>query len=186
VTARTLVLALALLPACRQEMYDQPKVPPLRPDGFFADGLSARLPPRGTVSRTPGAPERATGLLSDGTPVRELPLPLSPSLLRRGRERYGIFCAPCHDRAGTGRGMIVERGFKAPPSFHLDRLREAPLGRFFEVITNGFGEMSPYASVIPPDDRWAIAAHVRVLQLSQHAAIESLPEGDRRRVEEGR
>jgi len=180
------LLALALLPACRQEMYDQPKVPPFRPDGFFADGLSARAPPRGTVSRTPEAPERASGQLADGKPVRELPVPLTASLLRRGRERYGIFCAPCHDRAGTGRGMIVERGFKAPPSFHIDQLREAPLGRLFEVITNGFGEMSPYASVIPVDDRWAIAAHLRVLQLSQHVPVAGLPEDDRRRVQEGR
>src|SRR5262249_49768065 len=102
--------------------------------------------------------------------------------LERGRERFDVFCSPCHGRTGDGRGMIVRRGLKAPPSYHIDRLRAQPVGYFFDVATNGFGEMSGYASQVPPADRWAIVAYIRALQLSQHAPVADLPETDRRAI----
>jgi hypothetical protein len=111
----------------------------------------------------------------DGTLVDTLPVPFTRSLLERGRERYDIYCAPCHDRTGGGQGMIVRRGFRRPPPLHLERLREAPIGHFFDVMSNGIGVMMDYAAQVGPRDRWAIAAYIRVLQLSQHAALADVP-----------
>jgi mono/diheme cytochrome c family protein len=115
--------------------------------------------------------------------VKDPPVPITRALLTRGRDRYNIFCSPCHSRIGDGRGMVVERGFRPPPSFHIDRLREAPAGQYFDAITNGFGAMPSYASRIPVPDRWAIVAYVRALQLSQRASPADVPAADRGALE---
>ena len=164
-------------------MHDQPRLKPLRESAFFGDGSGARPLPAHTVSRGNLRADTVfhTGKWPDGQFAAELPreTPLSRELLLRGRERYDIFCAPCHDAAGTGRGMVVRRGFKQPPSYHIDRLRALPLGYYVDVMTNGFGAMSSYASQIPPADRWAIAAYVRALQASQYSPAADLAAADR-------
>ncbi|HEX9115694.1 MAG TPA: cytochrome c, partial [Anaerolineae bacterium] len=104
-----------------------------------------------------------------------MPFPVTREVLERGRERFNIYCAPCHSRTGDGNGMIVQRGYRRPPSYHIDRLRQAPLGHFFDVITNGFGAMPDYAAQVPPADRWAIIAYIRALQLSQAAPASLMP-----------
>ena len=123
------------------------------------------------------------GVGDDGGFAATLPLPLTRELVERGRERYDIFCSPCHGRTGDGLGMIVQRGFKRPSSFHEERLRAMPYGYFFDVITNGFGQMSSYASMVPVEDRWAIAAYMRVLQASRRVAVDELSDADRQRLE---
>ncbi len=184
-TDRTVVaLALAaLLAGCRQDMHDQPKYRPLRPSAFFQDGRSARPLIPGTVAHGQLG-EDATYLTgkSEGQYLTEVPLPATDHLLRRGRERFDIYCSPCHDRAGTGNGMIVQRGFRRPPSLHIDRLRQVPDGYLFEVISQGFGVMPAYAAQIPVDDRWAVAAYVRALQLSQNATLADVPARERARL----
>ena len=169
---------------CRQDMYDQPRYEPLEASELFRDGTSARLPPKGTVPRGDPRVDRAThsGIDVDGQLVQVSPLPVDEALLGRGRERYGIYCTPCHGQVGDGRGMIVLRGFKPPPTFHQDRLRGQPPGYFVDVITNGFGVMPSYAHVVAPGDRWAIAAYVSALQLSQNARIQDLPPEDAAQV----
>jgi len=166
-------------------MFNQPKVKPLAQSDFFEDGMAARPPIDGTVARGELRADRVfyTGIGPDGTFVPALPVPLTRALLLRGRERFDIFCSPCHSRVGDGRGMIVERGFKEPPSFHIDRLRAQPIGYFFDVMTSGFGQMSGYAAQVPASDRWAIAAYIRALQLSQHAPLSEVPARDRRAIE---
>ncbi len=175
--ARTVLLAaLVLAAACRQEMYNQPRYKPLGKSDFFADGRNARPPVEGTVAR--GMLRADTRLYAGkegNTLVGVFPLPVTRALLDRGRQRYEIFCAPCHDRTGGGNGMVVQRGYRPPPSFHIDRLRQRPVGHFFDVITNGVGAMPDYASQIPPEDRWAIVAYVRALQLSQGAPLSLVP-----------
>ena len=180
------VLALCLAAAsCRQGMFDQPKVKPLAESDFFEDRSGARAPVEGTVARGELRADRVfyTAIGPDGKFVATLPVPLTRALLRRGQERFDIFCSPCHGRVGDGRGMIVERGFKQPSSYHIDRLRAQPIGYFFDVITNGFGQMSGYASQVPPADRWAIASYIRALQLSQHAPLQQVPQRDRAEIE---
>lgn len=181
--ARRLGLAAAALLAlsgagCRQGMYDQPKERPLASSEFFRDGLASRVPPAGTVARGWLREDRAlhAGIGPDGKFVTELPAAVTfdRALLERGRQRFDVFCSPCHGRQGNGLGMIVQRGFKQPVSFHVDRLRAQPLGYFFDVMTNGFNEMSSYASQVPVEDRWAIAAYVRALQLSRNAPASEL------------
>ena len=125
----------------------------------------------------------STGLEADSTYAVRSPLPLSMQSLARGRQRYEIYCTPCHDRVGTGRGMVVQRGYKQPPSYHIDRLRNAPLGYLFDVMTNGFGVMPSYAVQVPPADRWAIAAYIRALQLSQYAPPATLSDADRKALQ---
>jgi mono/diheme cytochrome c family protein len=177
-----LVGALALLaPACRQDMHDAPKYEPLEASAFFPDGRASRHPVEGTVARGQLArdPALLTGIGADGNPVSRIPLTVDRALLERGRERFDIFCSPCHGRLGDGQGMIVRRGYKQPQSFHVERLRTSPVGYFFDVQTNGFGQMPSYASLVSPEDRWAIAAYVRVLQFSQHARLAALTEADR-------
>jgi mono/diheme cytochrome c family protein len=161
-------------------MYNQPKATPLGESDFFGDGRSARGPVPGTVARGQLAEDRAyaAGIGPDGKFVGRIPVPVDRALLMRGRERFDIFCAPCHDRTGSGQGMIVQRGYKRPPSLHEDRLRNQPIGYFFDVMTNGFTEMPAYASQIPRADRWAIASYIRALQFSQHAPLASLPAED--------
>lgn len=165
-------------------MHNQNKIEPYEKSTFFADGAGSRPIPPGTVPRG-GLREGVfySGLGAGLMPVAELPMELTPGLLKQGKERYGIFCTPCHDRAGTGRGMIVRRGFRQPTSFHSDRLRNVPVGYFFNVMTEGFGVMPSYASQIPAKDRWAIAAYVRALQYSQSAHLAELTAAERKTVE---
>lgn len=180
-----LVLVAAAGPGCRQDMHDQPKLKPLRPSAFFADGRGARPAIEGTVARgTLPRDEVVTTGKVGGERVREAPVTVTPALLARGRAQYDAFCSVCHDRVGTGRGMIVQRGFRQPTSFHTDRLRAETDGYFFEVITNGFGVMPKYAQQITPGDRWAIVAYVRALQLSQHATLADVPPDARARLQE--
>jgi mono/diheme cytochrome c family protein len=120
---------------------------------------------------------------SGGNDVSALPVPLTAELLRRGQERYGIHCAVCHDRVGNGNGMIVQRGFRPPASFHIQRLRDAPIGHFYDVMSTGFGAMADFSAQITPEDRWAIAAYIRALQLSQHASLVDLPPEQRQKLE---
>jgi len=168
--------AVVWLGACRQDMFDQPRTRPLRRSEFFSDGRSARPPVAGTVARGElrDDPHLYTGRVN-GALVTTFPIPVSGEVLERGRGRYNIFCAPCHDRVGNGNGMIVRRGFRAPPSFHIDRLRAAPVGHYFDVISNGFGAMPDYAAQIPAHDRWAVIAYIRALQLSQRATPADVP-----------
>ncbi|GAB4237374.1 MAG: hypothetical protein Kow00109_11320 [Acidobacteriota bacterium] len=170
--------------SCRLDMHDQPRYESYEASDFFEDGSAGRIPPRGTVAQGELFADELlyTGKLN-GQDADVLPFPVTRELLDRGQERFNIFCSPCHDRAGTGHGIIVERGMKQPPSLHILRLREAPIGHFFDVITNGYGEMFSYASRIPPRDRWAIAAYIRALQLSQNAATDELTPADLRRLE---
>jgi mono/diheme cytochrome c family protein len=185
-----LVAIIALTAAgCRQDMYNQPKTKPFSATEFFANGTSARAVPLHTVEYH-GAPSDDafnTGL-DHGILVTYLPAPLKVTreLLQRGRERYDIYCAVCHGITGAGDSEVVRRGFPAPPTYHSDRLRNAPLGHFYDVITNGYGVMYSYASRIEPQDRWAIAAYVRALQLSQHARPEDLPPNEESKLQEAR
>ena len=180
------LVALALLPAlgCRQDMHDQPRFEPLESSDFFKDGRSARPYIRGTVARGGLRQDdhlyrgRVGGELAD-----TIPFSVTRQTLERGQERFDIFCAPCHGRLGNGQGMIVQRGFRPPPSFHEDRLRDMPVGHFFDVITNGFGTMKDYASRVTVYDRWAIAAYIRALQLSQNATLDDVPTAERQRLE---
>lgn len=179
------VSALALA-SCRQsiDMYNQPRVKPYRASAFFEDGSSARPPVAGTVARGFLNEDAAfyRGMGPDGKFVAESPVPITRALVLRGRERFDIYCSPCHGRTGEGDGMVVRRGFKRPPSLHVDRLRAERAGYFFDVVTNGFGEMNGYAAQVPPGDRWAIAAYVRALQLSRHAPAALLADADRKEL----
>ncbi len=180
-------LALAALAAagCRQDMHDAPRYKPLAESTFFADGSAARPLPAGTVARGFLRDDKLfhTGRTADGAMATAPPMPVTRELLLRGRERYDIFCSPCHGALGDGRGMVVRRGFKQPSSFHVDRLRNVPIGYFFYNITNGFGVMSSYATQIPPEDRWAISVYLRALQRSQHLEAASLSPEDRARLD---
>jgi mono/diheme cytochrome c family protein len=175
--------ALFAVGGCRQEMHDQPRVEPLEASDFWPDGRASRAPVPGTVARGSLWEDDLlhTGRLG-GQPAAAFPFPATVEVLERGRERYDIFCSPCHDRLGTGQGMVVRRGFPAAASFHIDRLRQAAPGYYFDVITRGFGRMPPYAPQIPPRDRWAIVAYVRALQLSQGATIDEVPAAERERL----
>jgi len=161
-------------------MHNQPKGKPLTKRDFFADGQSSRPLPAGTVPRGYLREDTAyyAGSVGDQF-VADFPMPVTRQVLARGQERFNIFCAPCHSRVGDGHGMIVRRGYKQPPSFHEQRLRDEPPGYFFDVMTNGFSTMPSYASQIPPEDRWAIAAYVRALQLSQSQHLADLTAADR-------
>jgi mono/diheme cytochrome c family protein len=174
------VVGLLVLSACRQDMHDQPKYVPLRESTFFADGRSARPPVAGTVAREQLHEDTLlyTGKV-DGAPAEMFPFAVDENVMARGQERYDIFCSPCHGRTGAGDGMVVQRGYRPPPTLHADRLRLAPAGHFFDVMTNGFGAMPDYAAQIKAEDRWAIAAYIRALQLSEHATIADVP-ADRR------
>jgi hypothetical protein len=162
------------------------RVKPMEPSTFFADGLSSRRPVPGTVARDPlqdgTSSERGAGHAQEkhshehhAAESQELPMPLTRGLLTRGQLQYNIHCAVCHGYTGYGDGMIVQRGFTPPPSFHIDRLRSAPPSHYVDVIRNGYGAMYSYAERVAPDDRWAITAYIKALQLSQHAPAEMLP-----------
>jgi hypothetical protein len=162
----------------RQDMANQPKYRPQTPSEFFADGRSERPLIDNTVARG--------SLANDDLIVPKdsnaFPLPVNEALLERGEARYKIYCTPCHGLQGDGNGMIVDRGMKRPPSYHIDRLRQSPNGYYFDVITNGFGSMYSYSAQIPPKDRWAIIAYVRALQLSRSVKASDLPESIRAKV----
>jgi mono/diheme cytochrome c family protein len=177
-------LALATLAGCRLDMHVQPRYEPLRESRFFADGRASRHPPEGTVARGQLRDDELlyTGLVN-GVPSQEFPFPITREVLERGRQSYDVFCAPCHDRTGGGDGMIVQRGYRRPPSMHIDRLRAAPPGYHFDVMTSGFGAMPEYRSQISARDRWSIAAYIRALQLSQHATIADVPAEHRQGLE---
>jgi hypothetical protein len=150
--------ALAILCAvgCRQDMHNQPKYRPLRASAFFADGSSARPLVEGTIPRGTLQADTAffTGKARGGVLVKELPFPVTQEVLDRGQERFDIFCSPCHDRTGSGNGVVVQRGYRQAASFHIDRLRQVEIGHFFDVMTNGFGVMPDYRAQITPRDRW--------------------------------
>jgi hypothetical protein len=174
------LVAVLALAGCRQDMHDQPKYKPLAESNFFPDLRSARAPVDGTVAR--GQLHEDTYFYTgkfENTPGDYMPFPVTEDVLKRGQERFNIFCSPCHSRLGDGNGMIVQRGYRQPPSYHIERLRKAPLGYFFDVMTNGFGAMPDYASQIPPRDRWCIVAYIRALQLSQGAAATDVPAGQK-------
>lgn len=182
-----LAAAACLLAAgCRQNMHNQHKVKPLGPSTFFVDGQGARPIPAHTVARGDLREGVAfTGLGPDNKPAAQLPpeIPLTRELLVRGEQRFNIYCSPCHGRLGDGNGMIVQRGYKRPTSYHIERLRAAPIGYFFNVITEGYGVMPTYAPQIPVHDRWAIAAYIRALQYSRTAKLAELPPGGQQRVQ---
>jgi mono/diheme cytochrome c family protein len=170
------LLAACLVSACRQDMHDAPRYEPLEASTFFADGRSSRTPIANTVARGQLRQDRHLyeGVV-DGKPAETLPMAVTPQVMARGRERFNVFCSPCHGGLGAGDGMIVERGFRKPPSYHEDRLRNAPVGYFFDVMTHGFGAMQDYSAQLPVADRWAIAAYIRALQFSQRATVDDVP-----------
>ena len=179
------VIGLLLSVGCRQDMHDQPRYEAFEASDFFEDGRASRPLVEGTVAQGQLQLDEAfyTGKVN-GELIGTLPVPLTRQLLARGQERFDIYCSPCHDRAGSGQGIVVRRGFRRPPSFHIDRLREVPIGHFFEVITKGFGAMMDYAVHVTPHDRWAIAAYIRALQLSQYATLDDVPTAERQRLQE--
>ncbi len=164
-------------------MYEQPRHNPLSASTFYEDHRSARPLVPGTVARGQLRNDEAfyTGKVN-GVLVNAFPFPITRPVLERGRERYNIYCAPCHDRTGNAQGTVVRRGLRPPPSYHIDRMREVPVGHFFDVMTNGFGAMADYADRIPPQDRWAIVAYIRALQLSQRATVADVPPEERARL----
>jgi Cytochrome C oxidase, cbb3-type, subunit III len=180
IASAAVCLAAFLFCGCRLDMHIQPKYLPYEATSFFADGRSERQPVPGTVARGQLRLDELfyTGR-ENGQLVDKFPFSITRADLERGRERYNVYCTPCHDYTGSGQGMIVRRGFPQPPSYHIQRLRDEPAGHFFEVITNGFGAMYSYAARIEPADRWRIAAYIRVLQLSQNAKIGDVPESER-------
>ena len=179
------VLCAGLALSCRQDMAEQPRYEPLTKSDFFADGRASRPLVPGTVAR--GHLDEDTLLVQgkiDGKPAEVFPFPVTRPVLERGRERFDIFCSPCHGRVGDGNGMVVRRGFPHAQSFHIDRLRAERPGYFFDVITNGFGRMQGYSALVPPRDRWAIVAYVRALQLSQDAPLSDVPADERAKLEQ--
>ena len=179
----TSVVCLLAVSGCRQDMHNSPKSIPLRESVFFKNGSSARPLVEGTVARGTLQDDVTFFTAKDGAAlVDALPFALTADVLDRGEQRFDIYCSPCHGVTGRADGMIVRRGYRTPPSFHIDRLRQAPLGHFYDVMTNGFGAMPDYRAQIAPRDRWAIAAYVRALQLSQHAVAAELSPEDRQKL----
>jgi cytochrome c553 len=184
--AAAMLVALTGAAACRQDMHDAPRYKPLAQSDIYPDKRSARPIIEGTVAR---------GFLKDddvfftgmqgGAPVEKIPMPLTDAVVARGRERFNIYCSPCHGVSGDGDGMIVKRGYKQPTSYHDPRLRNERAGYFFDVMTRGFGQMPDYAAQVSAKDRWAIVAYIRALQLSQHASVGDLSQPERQRLERG-
>src|SRR5689334_23502834 len=179
-----LVVVALLALGCRQKMSNQPKYDPLEPSDFFADGMSARPRVPGTVARGElditsfVATGKINGQDGDG-----FPMPVTPEVMNRGEERFNIYCSECHGKLGDGNGMIPSRGYRRPPSYHTEALRKAPTGHFFDVMTNGFGAMPPIGKMITPQDRWAIVAYIRALQLSQSATVNDVPVPERAKLD---
>lgn len=184
---RTMAVALVgvfLAAGCRREMYDQPRGDPMKASDFFADGAASRpLPPHTVPQENFHAnPSYDTGM--NGTNyLAKFPFPLTRQVLARGRMEFDIYCSECHGRTGQGNGIVPQRGFPAPPSYDIQRLREAAPGYIFHVIASGYGVMFSYANRVSPDDRWAIAAYVRALQLSHHATLAQVPPEERGKLE---
>jgi mono/diheme cytochrome c family protein len=171
---------LILLTGCRQDMHDQPRYKPLAASEFFSDGRSARPMVEGTVARGHLRIDEAryTGKI-DGEDIDQFPIPIAKEDIERGETRFNVYCTPCHGRLGDGNGMVVLRGFRQPPSYYSDRLVTAPVGHFYDVISNGFGAMPSYASRVESDDRWRIVAYIRALQLSESASVNDVPADQR-------
>lgn len=177
-------LALVAGTGCRRDMQDQPKVRPLRASSFFADGRSARPIPPGTIARDElnDTDSFHTGADENGF-LNHIPVTVDKAMLRRGEQRYNIYCTPCHGMLGDGNGMVTRRGFKWPADLHSDRLRNAPPGYLIQVISNGYGAMPDYGDQIPVRDRWDIVAYIRALQLSRHASINDVAASERAQLE---
>lgn len=177
-------ITVAVCAGCHRDMYDQPRYETFEKSELFADGRSARPLVAGTIPYGDIEPNEAlqTGR-ANGQLVTELPMPLNEALLRRGQERFDIYCAVCHGRTGEGNGMIVQRGYRVPPTYHSERLRGVPIGHVFDVATNGFGAMPSLALQTSVEDRWAIAAYIRALQFSQFADVEILDTETRQQLE---
>ncbi len=172
-----LLASAAVLAGCRQDMQDQPKYKPLAESQFFTDHRSARPQLVGTVARGHLRIDQAryTGKNANNEDIDYFPIPITRADVERGRQRFDIYCSPCHSRLGDGKGMVVRRGYRQPPSYYGPKLIEAPVGHFFDVMTNGFGGMPSYATRVAPDDRWRIAAYIRALQLSMRGKIGDAP-----------
>ncbi len=181
--AKMLWLSICLI-GCHRDMRDQPRYETLEASDFFADKMAARAPVTGTIAR---GKMRSDGPFFTGKEhgqfILEPPISVDRALPKRGHERFDIYCAVCHARTGEGDGMVVQRGMRRPPSLHDIRLREAPAGHFFDVITNGFGAMPSYKAQIGEQDRWAITAYVRVLQMSRRASLDDVPPVERKQLE---
>lgn len=178
-----MALGLAFAVGCQQKMADQPRYEPLARSTFFGDERASRPLVEGTVARGQlHSDEHLYKGKVGGKLVDTFPFPVTRAVLTRGQERFNIYCSPCHGRVGYGQGMIVRRGYRAPPSYHIDRLRQAPVGHFFQVMTSGFGVMPSYAQQVRAEDRWAIIAYIRALQLSQHATLADVPEKQRQQL----
>jgi mono/diheme cytochrome c family protein len=190
--AATLAVSLSGCEKLMRDMYRQPKYKDLAASTLFADGGAARPEPPGVVAHSEGVFAGTASGLPSGAEKAQLaaerataiPHPITRALVERGRERFGIYCVPCHSPVGDGDGLIVRRGFPAPPSYHTDRLRNAPDRHFYDVMTDGYGIMYSYADRVTPQDRWAIVAYIRALQLSQYAAVSQLPPAVRERLPE--
>jgi cytochrome c5 len=176
-------VAIFAIAGCRQQMADQPHQRPLEPSNFFDNGMASRPVEPGTVARAGRVQnEQRLNSKADGKLIDGFPFEVTMEVLARGQERYEIFCSPCHDRLGNGQGMIVRRGFTPARSFHDPRLRDAPAGHFFQVMTQGFGQMPSYANQLSEHDRWAVIAYIRALQLSRNARLDQLPPEDRTKM----
>ncbi len=172
--------------SCRQDMHDAPRYDPLRFSRLFENGSSARPLVPGTIPR--GFLNEDTHFYEgkvNGQPATSFPFPITKADLDRGEQRYNIYCSPCHGRTGEGNGMVVQRGFRQAASYHIDRLRNAPVGYLFDVITNGYGAMPDYKAQVPTDDRWRIIAYIRALQLSHHATTADVPAGELGKLDGG-
>lgn len=183
--ALCLVLAAFVMVGCNQKMGEQPSYRTYQGSDFFPDGSSARPVPADTVARGHLQDDALlfTGKDENGQDSTQFPFQITREVLDRGRDRFDIYCVPCHGPVGDGDGIVVQRGFNAPPSYHTDRLRQAPVGHFFDVISNGFGSMPSYATQLPVADRWAIVAYIRALQLSQNAPVDDLPPDQRAQLD---
>lgn len=176
--------AAAATASCRQDMHDQPKYKPLAESSFFTDGRSARPIPANTVARDElNANDTFHTGEANGDFAQSIPIPIDMDTLKRGQERYTIFCTPCHSRLGDGNGMVARRGFRIPQNLLSDRIKQAPPGYIFQVISNGYGAMPDHRDQIPPRDRWAIVAYLRALQLSRGAPLSDVPADARTQLE---
>lgn len=181
------VCALAAVVAaagCRQDMHDAPRYDPYEESTVFASKASARPLVEGTVARGHlGADELLTTGKIGGQVADLFPFAMTRADLDRGEERYDIYCAPCHSKTGDGNGMVVQRGYRQPPSYHTDRLRQAPAGYYFDVMTNGFGVMPDYRAQVAVEDRWRIAAYIRALQATQQGTMADVPAAEQQRLQ---
>jgi mono/diheme cytochrome c family protein len=176
-------LLFVALAACRDDMHNQPRYKPLAATDFFGDRRSARPPVEGTIARGFLRIDEAryTGKLG-GEDIDQFPIPIAKADIVRGQARFNIYCTPCHGRIGDGNGMVVLRGFRQAASYYSEKLMQAPVGHFFDVVSNGFGAMPSYASRIMPDDRWRVIAYIRALQLSENSKLTDVPPDQRQNL----